>query len=276
MTTFAGLFCSRHIGEKTTGKYTIFFQLSLQCAETVRCCTLSYLCTKPCGPKSGQGGAQCKSWIIIDHSKITTDLTLKKSTEKGHESCVSLIEPVSHLQLLFLMQRAVIIMTDSGGIQEEATAMAKPVVVLRENSERREGIDQGVALLVGSSNASHIARTSLAIIHNKGSLFDSMSRRKFPYGNGTASMHICNALYDFFFFSQRKKLVRENMPSKSSSKNRSIGRNFNLKLQGSLYGSIISGTDNRYLCPLCGAQSCALRPILVGRHSDKIYAAATL
>ena len=114
-------------------------------------------------------------------------------------------------------------MTDSGGIQEEATAMAKPVVVLRENSERREGIDQGVALLVGSSNASHIARTSLAIIHNKGSLYDTMSRRKFPYGNGTASMHICNALYDFIFFPKEKNLCGRRCPAKATAKIAALG-----------------------------------------------------
>ena len=110
------------------------------------------------------------------------------------DSCVMVVDPVGYAELALLQKMSVIVMTDSGGIQEEATAMRKPVLVLRQNSERMEGVHAGVAKLVGSADAEKIVREATALLRNENDIHTEMSQPKFPYGDGTAAVKIADQL----------------------------------------------------------------------------------
>jgi UDP-N-acetylglucosamine 2-epimerase (non-hydrolysing) len=103
-------------------------------------------------------------------------------------SRVHLIEPLSYSKLIYLLQRSYLIMTDSGGIQEEAPAFGKPVVVLRNVTERMEGIEAGNAVLGGTSFDS-IWPVVTRILDN-GDDYENMSHASNPYGDGTSSKKI--------------------------------------------------------------------------------------
>lgn len=101
---------------------------------------------------------------------------------------LSVIEPLPYFKLIYLMKKSFLILTDSGGIQEEAPAFGKPVVVLREVTERMEGIHSGNAVLGGNSY-SRLWPIIRNIIDDE-EVYTSMSRANNPYGDGTASEKI--------------------------------------------------------------------------------------
>ena len=105
---------------------------------------------------------------------------------------VRLKEPLGYLDFITQMSRASVIITDSGGVQEEAPYLKKPIFVLRESTERPEGVKAGVAELVGSNQKKIVERVSLA-------LTDADYRKKFevavnPYGDGFAAQRIFESL----------------------------------------------------------------------------------
>lgn len=106
---------------------------------------------------------------------------------------LSLLEPLDYRSMAHLMKRAHVILTDSGGIQEEAPSLGTPVLVMRETTERPEGIDAGVAKLVGS-NAARIIRETVNLLDDPKAHSD-MARRVNPYGDGHASRRIVDALF---------------------------------------------------------------------------------
>lgn len=101
---------------------------------------------------------------------------------------VYLIEPQDYLPFVYLMMRSHMIFTDSGGIQEEASSLAKPVLILRKNTERPEAIKAGSAVLVGTSS-SKICTAAQRILDNK-SIYKKMCDAKSPFGDGQASQRI--------------------------------------------------------------------------------------
>lgn len=101
-----------------------------------------------------------------------------------------LIEPLDYLEFISIMDGAQYIMTDSGGIQEEAPSLGKPTLVLRETTERPEAIESGTAKLIGTSIES-IYKYMLLL---EGELFYKMSKANNPYGDGMSSDRICNKL----------------------------------------------------------------------------------
>ncbi len=105
---------------------------------------------------------------------------------------MQLLEPLDYLSLVQLMKKSAIILTDSGGIQEEAPSFGVPVLVMRETTERPEGIDAGVVKLVGTSSQKIIQETT-QLLSNPAAR-TAMSRRGNPYGDGTASKKIVEAL----------------------------------------------------------------------------------
>ena len=105
---------------------------------------------------------------------------------------VYLISPMSYQPFCVLMANCYIVMSDSGGIQEEAPSLGKPVLVLRDDTERPEAVEAGTAKLVGSSKETIVASVS-DLIMNKVS-YMSMSEAKNPFGNGTASKKITRFL----------------------------------------------------------------------------------
>lgn len=112
----------------------------------------------------------------------------------GIES-IQLIDPLSYPQFVSLMDKAHLILTDSGGIQEEAPSLGKPVLVMRETTERQEGIDAGNACLVGT-NKENIVQETLDLLKNS-ERYRKMSQSTNPYGDGKAAQRIVRILLDF-------------------------------------------------------------------------------
>ncbi|MGB1110917.1 MAG: non-hydrolyzing UDP-N-acetylglucosamine 2-epimerase [Gammaproteobacteria bacterium] len=105
---------------------------------------------------------------------------------------VHLIEPVDYLPFVYLMNRSELIITDSGGIQEEAPSLGKPVLVMRDTTERPEAVDAGTARLVGT-DVDMIANTAIELLSNPDA-YDAMAKAHNPYGDGEASRRIVEAL----------------------------------------------------------------------------------
>ena len=104
---------------------------------------------------------------------------------------IFLIEPQQYLPFCYLMDSAHIILTDSGGIQEEAPSLGKPVLVMRENTERPEALRAGTVKLVGTSVELIKKQVDLLLTNSKE--YEVMSKAKNPYGNGTA----CKSITEF-------------------------------------------------------------------------------
>lgn len=105
---------------------------------------------------------------------------------------VHLIEPLDYLPFVYLMNRAHIILTDSGGIQEEAPSLGKPVLVMRDTTERPEAVDAGTVKLVGTEVAA--IRNGLETLLNDERAYTVMARAHNPYGDGRACERIRNRL----------------------------------------------------------------------------------
>jgi len=105
---------------------------------------------------------------------------------------VHLIEPLDYLPFVRLMDRADVILTDSGGIQEEAPSLNKPVLVMRETTERQEAVDAGVVKLVGT-DAGAIVENVMHLLRDADA-YAAMSRGANPYGDGRACDRIADAL----------------------------------------------------------------------------------
>ena len=103
---------------------------------------------------------------------------------------ILLIDPLAYQDFIWLMNRAKIIITDSGGVQEEAPSLGKPVLVLRDTTERPEAVEAGTVLLVGT-NEDEIVSKALDLLHNEKNLL-KMSKLHNPYGDGFASVRIVN------------------------------------------------------------------------------------
>ena len=107
---------------------------------------------------------------------------------------VHLLEPVSYEEFVHLMGRAYLLLTDSGGIQEEAPALGKPVLVMRENTERPEAVEAGTARLVGTERAEIVARVGELL--DDRDAYRRMATAANPYGDGTAAEKIVRFLAD--------------------------------------------------------------------------------
>ncbi|HBM3251166.1 TPA: UDP-N-acetylglucosamine 2-epimerase (non-hydrolyzing) [Klebsiella oxytoca] len=110
----------------------------------------------------------------------------------GHVENVMLIEPQDYLPFVWLMNRAWLILTDSGGIQEEAPSLGKPVLVMREMTERPEAVSAGTVCLVGT-DSQRIVNEVTRLLHDE-SAWQAMSRAHNPYGDGQACHRILSAL----------------------------------------------------------------------------------
>ena len=106
---------------------------------------------------------------------------------------VHLIEPLDYFTFVWLMNRAYLILTDSGGIQEEAPSLGKPVLVMRKKTERIEGIVAGTAKLVGT-DSEKIYSEAKKLLENL-RLYQKMSKAVNPYGDGKAAERIIKALH---------------------------------------------------------------------------------
>jgi UDP-N-acetylglucosamine 2-epimerase (non-hydrolysing) len=96
-----------------------------------------------------------------------------------------LLEPQEYRPFVFLMDRSYLILTDSGGVQEEAPSLGKPVLVMRNHTERPEAVNAGTVRLVGT-NQQKIVREVMTLLHNP-AVYRKMSRAHNPYGDGKSS-----------------------------------------------------------------------------------------
>lgn len=98
---------------------------------------------------------------------------------------VFLIEPLSYLPFVYMMEKSHLLLTDSGGVQEEAPGLGKPVLVMRNTTERPEAVDAGTVILVGADKDKIINGVS-DLLENKNGLYDRMAHAVNPYGDGKA------------------------------------------------------------------------------------------
>ena len=102
------------------------------------------------------------------------------------------IEPLEYLSFVYLMEKSTIVLTDSGGIQEEAPGLGKPVLVMRDTTERPEALEAGTVKLVGTDYGKIVKEVS-ALVENR-EYYDKMSKAVNPYGDGRACCRILNQL----------------------------------------------------------------------------------
>ena len=105
---------------------------------------------------------------------------------------IHLVEPLEYPYLIWLMSKSYLILTDSGGIQEEAPSLGKPVLVMRDVTERTEGIDAGTALIVGTDMKKIFDATRMLLTDKRE--YRKMARRKNPYGDGKSSKRISTVI----------------------------------------------------------------------------------
>ena len=105
------------------------------------------------------------------------------------------MDPVDYPVMIGLMKKSFFVLTDSGGLQEEAPSIGKPVVVLRENTERPEGLRAGTAVLAGTDENKIFELSSQLLEDNK--VYEKMSKAINPYGDGKASERIVDILLNF-------------------------------------------------------------------------------
>lgn len=110
----------------------------------------------------------------------------------GSAENVHLIDPQDYLPFVWLMRRAHIVITDSGGVQEEAPSLGKPVLVMRETTERPEAVAAGTVRLVGT-DAVKLTREALELL-NDPKAYEAMARALNPYGDGHAAQRIADSL----------------------------------------------------------------------------------
>ncbi|NLJ79293.1 MAG: UDP-N-acetylglucosamine 2-epimerase (non-hydrolyzing), partial [Tissierellia bacterium] len=116
---------------------------------------------------------------------------------------VDLIDPIDVQDMHNLMDRSYLIMTDSGGLQEEAPSLGKPVLVLRAETERPEAVEAGTVELIGVDEENIFNAASRLLTDS--TEYDRMARAVNPYGDGYASERITKAILHYFGFGDRPK-----------------------------------------------------------------------
>jgi len=109
---------------------------------------------------------------------------------------IKLIEPLNYLEFVYLMSKSYLILTDSGGVQEEAPSLKKPVLVMRDTTERPEGIEAGCLRLVGTDKRKIVKEVEKLL--DDENEYKKMSKCKNPYGDGKASERIVEFLKDVY------------------------------------------------------------------------------
>lgn len=115
----------------------------------------------------------------------------------GNVPNVVLIEPQDYLSFVYLMDRSALLITDSGGVQEEAPSLGKPVLVMRDTTERPEAVDAGTVKLVGTDPTAIVNEASYLLDHP--SAYDVMARAHNPYGDGQAAVRIRDIIKSTIF-----------------------------------------------------------------------------
>lgn len=123
--------------------------------------------------------------FAMHKNPVVRETILRELSASGS---VRLIEPPDYLEFVKLMKRAYIVVTDSGGVQEEAPSLGKPVLVLRNTTERPEGVEAGSARLVGTDQRKVVSE-ALRLMENV-DVYRAMAQARNPYGDGSAARRI--------------------------------------------------------------------------------------
>lgn len=126
------------------------------------------------------------------HQVFTGMDSLSRGEGWGEAGNFFFIEPLQYLEFVYLMEKSTVVLTDSGGIQEEAPGLGKPVLVMRDTTERPEALDAGTVKLVGTDHNLIVNEVSL-LLENQ-AYYDQMSHAVNPYGDGKACSRIVRAL----------------------------------------------------------------------------------
>jgi UDP-N-acetylglucosamine 2-epimerase (non-hydrolysing) len=113
---------------------------------------------------------------------------------KGQRN-IHLLDPLPYLSFVALMERATLILTDSGGIQEEAPSLGKPVLVMRDVTERPEALESGTVKLVGTDEDVIVEETALLLTDSEA--YKKMAKKQNPYGDGKAAQRIVEIVSQF-------------------------------------------------------------------------------
>ncbi|MGG5812202.1 non-hydrolyzing UDP-N-acetylglucosamine 2-epimerase [Falsiroseomonas sp. CW058] len=113
----------------------------------------------------------------------------------GGQANIHLIPPVGYAEMVFLMKAAAVLVTDSGGIQEEGPALGKPVLVMRDVTERPEALTTGVVKLIGTDPA--LMQAEVGRLLDDAAAYAAMARPVFPYGDGQAARRIADAIEEW-------------------------------------------------------------------------------
>ena len=130
--------------------------------------------------------------VVVYPVHLNPNVYLPVRAALGNHPRILLLDPVGYLPLLWMMKRSYLVLTDSGGIQEEAPSLGKPVLVMRTVTERPEGIEAGCARLVGVTHESILA--AVCDLFENHEAYAAMTRGGNPYGDGLASVRIGEAL----------------------------------------------------------------------------------
>ena len=120
----------------------------------------------------------------------------------GNNSRIHLLPPQDTKETHNLMNKSFMVMTDSGGLQEEAPHLGKPVLVLRDVTERPEAVEYGTVKLVGT-NVENIVKEANKLLQDN-VCYEKMSKAVNPYGDGKASVRICDAIEKYFKLSDKE------------------------------------------------------------------------
>lgn len=136
--------------------------------------------------------AQRSDVVVVYPVHLNPNVQRAANDVLGGQDNVYLIPPLDYLPFLYLMRRADLIVTDSGGVQEEAPSLGKPVLVTRDTTERPEAVDAGTVELVGTDTNRLLKRMRVLLDDNDA--YQAMSRAHNPYGDGQASKRIVERL----------------------------------------------------------------------------------
>lgn len=129
--------------------------------------------------------------VLPAHPNPSVRITLESHLPK--DGAISVVEPLGYRAMVELLHRSTLLLTDSGGLQEEAPALGKPVLVLRDVTERQEGVDAGACRLVGTDEELIVGEASRLLSSPRA--YSEMSRAVNPYGDGSAAGRIVDALH---------------------------------------------------------------------------------
>ena len=144
--------------------------------------------------------------IISEHSEVLFVIPLHKNPTvrnvirdclKDYPANVIFTEPLGYSEFVNVMNRSIFILSDSGGVQEEASAINKPVLIMRKVSERPDAITHGTCILVGTERE-NIRTEALSILNEPSRMSEILAKNTKPFGNGEASRKIHEAITEYF------------------------------------------------------------------------------